>query len=197
MLLGHLHDLVQGSDVPFHAVEPIHDDQLPCLRGNGAQHALQIADVIVTEPLHIGGAQPRAVHDAGVSILVQHHHVPLLHQGRDAAEVREISRRVDERRFLARELREALLQLDVQLERAVQEARAVVRGPEASKRVLRGRDDLGMLREAQVIVRARHDNAAPVDGHLGAVIFRDREKIGVEACGLGQAVFSEAITLVE
>ena len=197
VLLGDAHDLRKGCDVPFHAVEPVHHDQLPGLGRNRAQHALQIANVIVLEPLHVRRAEPRAVHDAGVRVLVHDHHVALVHERRDAAQVGQIAGRVDQSGFLAGELGQPLLQLHVHLEGAVEEAGAVVRGAETAKRVLGGGHDLGVLGQPQVVVRARHDDAAAVDGHLGAVVLRDRKEIGVDTCGLGQAVFFEAITLVE
>src|SRR5262249_47257680 len=97
-------DVRKGRKIPFHAVEAVHHDQLAGTSRSGAENALEVAKVVMAEPLHLAIREPRAVHDAGVRVLVENDDVALVDQRRDAAQVREVTGRIDERRLFLHEL---------------------------------------------------------------------------------------------
>ena len=84
----------------------------------------QVRRVAVLELLDVPEGQPRAVDDAGVVLLVEIRDVASAEQGRDRAEVDLKPGAVKENGLLPHQPRQFLLQLQVNVERAVQEARS-------------------------------------------------------------------------
>src|SRR5438874_13108405 len=110
---------------------------------------------------------------------------------RDCAEARLITGGEDERRFLVEELRESRFQLIVEVERAVEKATAGGSAAVAVHRFRRCREHLGVMSEAEVIVRADHDLPLTADARFGRGGFLDRLEVRIDAAGsslLGQRV---------
>ena len=97
--------------------------------------AAQIVDVVVAELADVAEGEPRAVDDAGVVLLVEVDRVALADEAGDHAEVHLEAGGEDERGVLSHELGQPLLELDVEVERAVQEAAAGAAGSVLPDRV--------------------------------------------------------------
>src|SRR5690606_1807048 len=112
---------------------------------------------VVLELEDLAEAEPRAVEDAGVVERVEHGRVVPAEQTREHAEIDLEAGREGEGGFAAHERGEALLEAYVDVERAVEQARAGAAGAVLLEGRARGLLDLGMVGEAEVVVRAEHD----------------------------------------
>ncbi len=148
-------DFRDGRDIAAHRIEALEDDELRAIAGLDQQF-LEMREVIVAENLPLGA---RALHALD-------HRVVIGGVGEDQAVRKEIGDRrdrreignpsggEDERRFLAVEIGELMLQFDDRAARAGD----VARSPCARAHLLRGLDhcvdDLGMLAHAEIVVGA-------------------------------------------
>ncbi len=185
------------GDVPFHRVDTVHDDHAAGPGGHLLQPALQPRQVAVIEAHRLAVGHLGAVHDGRVVELVEEHHVPPAHQPRDEPQVGLIAGREDEAGLLAEELGQLPLESFVQVERPVQEAAAGTAGAVPLQRLLRGREDLRMMREPQVVVGAHHDPLFALDHDDGVFGVRDRPEVGIEAGSLKLPRLGETLALVE
>jgi len=183
VLLAEGDDLRQGGDIALHAVEAIHHDELALVCRQLAQYPLQVLHVLVPEALGLAEAQLRAVDQARMVFLVQDDIISTADQRADRAQVGLHAGGEDQRRLFPDELRDLVLQLLVHLERAVQEAGAGAAGAVAPDRLDGRLADAGVGRQAQVVVRAAHDQAVALVQGLGAFVFAQGDEVGVHAGG--------------
>jgi hypothetical protein len=166
ILLAQHHDLRKPREVAPHAVQAVDDDQLSLVLGNARQHVVQVFHIVVTETLGVAPGKARAVHDACMIVFVEQDDVAASHKGTDGSEIRLHAGGEYQRGFLANPLRQLMLQLLVQFQRPVEEARSGARGSKAFHRVDGGLPDAGVGSQAQVVVGAAHDEAVPVENRL-------------------------------
>ena len=176
---------ISGSGATSPSIEntPSTTIRMPEPLGNLAELAREIGHVVVAVLHGAAEAEPAAVDDAGVIERVEHGHVAAAEQARQHAEVHLEAGREDERGLAPRELREPLLELDVEVERAVEQPRARHAGA-----VDRERDggrllDLGMVREAEVVVRPEHHELAVAAQHDRILGRRERPVVGIHPGG--------------
>ena len=114
--------------------------------------------------------------------------VALRRDALDDALVRHVARREEDAGVLPHELGEALLQLQVEVERAVEEAAARAARAVVGDRLLRGLDDARVVRQAEVVVRPGHDDLVPADDGPRALRHFDGAEVGVEVGGFDLGV---------
>ena len=183
MAVRQVADLRQGCDVAVHGEDAVGDDQPESGRGGLLELRLEVAHVgvLVDEALRL--AEANAVDDRGVVQLVGEDGVLGAQKGLEDAAVGVEARGVEDRVLHAEELRDPLLQLEVQRLGPADEAHA--RHPEAP--VVQGAmgrgDQLGVAGEAEVVVRAEIEDGsvAAADPDLGALVAQDRPLLLEEA----------------
>jgi len=112
----------------------------------------------VAKALHRAPAHHAAVHNAGVIFLVDDHVITLADDGRDRADVGLVAGREDQRGLLVHKAGQPPVKLQVQLQRAVQEAGAGHAGAVAVDGFLGRLAQLGVSGQAQVVVGPDHDH---------------------------------------
>ena len=129
--------------------------------------------------------------------LVEQDDLAAADQAGDEAEVGLVAGGEDEAGFLAEELGEVVLQLLVQVEGAVQEAAAGAAGAVLMERLLGRLEDLRVVREAEVVVRAQHDAPLALDDDDRVLGLGDRLEVRVETRSLDFACLGELPALLE
>ena len=131
VLAAGLDDAGQGRDLALHRVDAVDRHELAGVAA-ALEHALEVLHVVVTEALHLGIRELRAVEDGRVGAPIHDHDVATLREPGDDPEVRHVTRREEEARVAPEEPREPLLEVRVQLERAVEAARSHRPAPQVS-----------------------------------------------------------------
>ena len=157
----------------------------------------RLAEVAVVEALGLAVGHLGAVDDRGVVQLVEVDHLAAADEPGDQAEVGGVAGREDEAGFLAQELGQGVLELLVQVERAVQEPAAGAARAVAAEGPAGGLEHLRMVGQAEVVVRPQHDPLLAVDDDDGVLRFGNRIEVRIEAGGLQLARFGELAALVE
>ena len=173
----------QRRQIAPHRVGAVHNHQTRRLAVEIVQHPRQVLGVVVLKAHILPQRQPGGVVDAGVYVAIQHRDAVTIHQRRDGAQIGEIARRKDNRRFRAQKIRQRLLQLEMHRTRAVQQPRTGHRRSPAIQRLVRRRQHLRMPCQAQVVVRAQHHHPFAVDLRLRAVVDLHRLEERIEARG--------------
>ena len=158
---------VEGRGVAAHRVDAVDDDALARLGRQRREDLVELVDVVVAEALHRRPRQAHAREQRVVGLLVDHRVVVTAEEAGDAAHVRDVAGREDQRGLATVEVRQLGLELTVQRERAVEQPGARDPGAEAGGRGLGGGDDVGVVREAQVVVGAEVDELAALDREPG------------------------------
>ena len=166
-------------------------------RRRAREFALQRTQVAMRKAVHRAEREACAVHDAGMVQLVREKVVVTADQRGDHAEVRLETRREDQRRLLVHEPGEALLQLLVQVQRAVQEAAARAPAAILVQRLLCRLQHPRVMRQPQVVVRADHDLALAMDDDFRVVRRLDRHKIRIIPGRLDLTGLREPVTFLE
>jgi hypothetical protein len=154
--LADFHHFGQRGDVTAHAVHAVHHHQLARFGRQVRQHALQAGDVVVQETLHFGAAHHARIHDAGMVILVDDDIIVFAQDRRDGAHVGLVAGGKYQRSFLAHIRGQAAVQLQMQFQRAVQEARPGHAGAISLHSVDRCLAHARIGRQPQIIVGADH-----------------------------------------
>ena len=105
----HVKEIGKGCDVSVHAEDPLGHDQRGAARPPACQEAAKVVEVVVPKDAQICAAQSAAVDQAGMAKPVRHDQASRLGEGWDQAQIRQIARAEQERRFGSLELRQALL----------------------------------------------------------------------------------------
>ena len=178
--------LVELGDLALGAEHAVGDDER-ALAGSSfcsARSSDSGVVVLVAHQLRAGGLpEAHAVVQRGVHVAVDRtpRCVLLLSRRGAGREVHLVAGGEDQRRLLADEGGELLLELLVQLHRAVDQARAGHARAEAIDGGLGRLAHLGVRGQAQVVVRAEHQHALAVDLRLRAVVEVERPEEGVDA----------------
>ena len=124
------------------------------------------------EDADLGAREATAVDDGGVVERIGDDQVACPGKRRDHAEVGHVAGVEDEGRLPAQEVRELGFEGLVDVEVAVDEARAARRAAELARRAYAGLHDLGVMREVEVVAAREEQHLPTVDGHarsLGAL----------------------------
>ena len=174
-------DFREIRDVAAHGEHAVRHDEA----AGGLRHApellLQIVHVVVLEPEHFPEGQPAAVIQARVVLAVHDHIVPATDDGADDAEVRLEAGGEGHHRFLPQESGQLLFQLKVQLQRAVEEARAGTAGAVLLDGLKPRSDHVGVGRQAEIVVGPQHDAALALHHDLGVLAGFQRVEIRVDS----------------
>ena len=191
------HQAGHVRDVALHRVDAVHHDHRALARAVPLHPALEVAEVAVVEPLGLAIGHLGAVDDRGVVELVQVDHLAAAHQARDQAEVGRVAGGEDEAGFLAQELGQGALELLVEVEGAVQEPAAGAPRAVPVEGTARGLEHLGVVGQAEVIVRPEHDPLLAVDDDDGVLRFGNRIEVRIQARRLNLTRLGELPALVE
>ena len=193
----HPHQGRDVGDVAFHRVHAVHDNH-GALAGPVALHAaLEVGQVAVVEPFRLPVRQLGPIHDRRVVELVEVHHLAPADEPGDQAQIGRVSGREDETGLLAEELGESVLELLVQIERAVQKPAAGAARAIPAQRPRSCFEHLGMVRQAEVVVRPQHDPLLSVDDDDGVFRLGNRLEIRIQADRLQLMGFGEFAALVK
>ena len=146
-------DLRQFADIAAHREDAIRDDQFACVLRNGLQLTLQIKHIAVTITEHLRITQTASVIDRGVVLAVVQDIIVLTADGGDDSEVGLETRRNGHTLLVTRELSDLFLELQVQVQRSVQETATAHTRTVFVERSVTGFDNCLVLREAEVVVR--------------------------------------------
>ena len=181
ILLRQAADLRQVRDVALHAEHAVGHDQAARSVRNLLELNFQLLHVLVAVGQHAAVAQAAAVVDGGVVLAIADHVVAVAHDGRNDAQVALEAGGEGHHGLLVQEARQLGLQLQMHLQRAVQEAGARAARAVLLQRVQTRLDDLRVLRKSQIVVRAQHDAALALHLHLGGLTGLQRVEVGVDA----------------
>src|SRR4051812_28595980 len=157
VLARNLREAGKVGDRSFHGENAVGHDELGRMLGCGGELSIERGEVTVRIAMHFSEAEAGRVDERGVVEAIKKEMVAATGESGDGSEARLISRRENERCFFLEQLREPVLQLVVQIERAVQEAAARRATAVAVHRLRRRVEYAWMMREAEVVVRADHD----------------------------------------
>ena len=183
MRLGDPDDLRQVRHVAAHGEHAVHHHERAAVGRHAVEAGGEIGHVVVLEAEELAEAQLAARVDAGVVFAVADDVVVQADDGADDAGVRLEAGAEGERRLAAEERRELLLQLDVQVERAVEEAGARASGAVLLERLDAGLDHLRADREAQIVVRAKHDSPPALHHHFRILTGLEPMEERIKPCG--------------
>ena len=145
-------DLREVRDVAAHGEDAVrHDEAAGALR-HAPELLLQIVHIVVLEAEHLPEGQSAAVVQARVVLAVHDHIVPATDNRADDAEVRLEPGGEGHHRLFPQEGGQLLFQLKVQLQRAVEEARAGAAGAILLQRLKPCPDHIGVRRQTEVVV---------------------------------------------
>ena len=150
--LGESDYLRQVDDVAAHREHAVDHHESPALVRHAVEARLEVGHVVVLEPQELAVAQLAASVDARVVLAVADHVVVHADERAYYAGVRLESRAEGERRFPAEELCDFLLKLDVQVESAVQEARAGTASAVFLDRLYAGLHHVVAYRKPKIVV---------------------------------------------
>ena len=160
VLLAERDDLGQRRDVALHRVDAVdHDEDAAAVLLRGLQPLLEQVQAVVAERAQLRLREQAAVEDRGVVARVGDHGVLRAEDRAERAEVGLMAGGEDERVLGPEPLGELALELDVQIDRAVEEARARQAGAVAVERVAGALLDALVAGQPQVVVGAEHDPA--------------------------------------
>ena len=106
----------------------------------------------------LGKTETHAVENRSVVHRIEQGHVTATEEAGKNADVDPIARRKNQRRLAMHELGKPLLEMDVDIESAIQQARAGASRAVFFRRAYRGLFDLGMAGETEVVHRPQHDD---------------------------------------
>ena len=176
---------LEVGDAPGHREDRVGDHQGVLPFAAPGELALEVIEVLVDADRAAPDA--RALDEARVVLGVgEDDAVGALREQTDAAQVREEAGREDDGRFFVRELGELALEPLVKVEIAVQQARAGAARAVLVDGLVRGLEHLGVMRQPEVVVRAEHDDLAPLHRDDGPFGRGERVEEGVDAGGFDQ-----------
>ena len=158
---------------------------------------LEVFHVVVLEADELGAREHEAINERGVVFPVGEDEVLAVGQGADAARVAHKAGAPQQHGLLAEVVCELVLQLLVQVQRTVEHPGARAARAEAVECFVCSSDDLGVVGEAQVVVRAQHDAWPAFDDDTAAFAVGQRLEEGVQAEVLHVLVTAECGALVE
>ena len=136
--LAQLDDPRQVGDVALHREDAVDDDEdAAAVVARALEHLLELVEAAVAERAQLRARQQAAVEDRGVVAGVGDHGVARAEERAERADVGLVAGREDDRLLGAHPLGELGLELEVQVDRAVEQPRAGQAGAVALERVAR------------------------------------------------------------
>ena len=126
------------------------------------------------------GGKLAAVDDARMVFPVTENRVPFLGQRSERSLVGKKSRGKEDDRFPLEKCRQRFLELDVQLDRAIQQTRTGAAGSISTGRVAGRLDHPRILGQSQVVIRADHDFRLTLADHIVPVWFFNAAEVRVK-----------------
>ena len=158
--LGKLQRAAQVGDVAFHAEDAFGNDEDLLVRRAVLQAPLEVFHIVMTEPHRARRRPQRAFHQAGVQVVVADHDIALLGEGRERGVVGLESGAENDGGFFMNQGGQLRFELDVQVQRAVEQARTAAAAAVLADGLRGGLIDLGVGDQAEVIVRPEHQHFA-------------------------------------
>ena len=166
--LGEIADRAEVRDDAVHREHAIRRDELEARGRRVLQLTLEVEHVVVRVPETLDLGEPDPVDDARVVERVADDGVLFTEKCLEETAVRVEARAVEDRIFGAEEARDPILELLVDVLRAADEADRRHAVAPAIERGMRGGQDLGIVGESEVVVRAEIDHLEiRTDGDLG------------------------------
>ena len=180
--LAQLADLAQRRDVALHREDAVDDDQhAAAVAARALQGLLQFVQAVVPEGAQLRAREHAAVEDRGVVAGVGDHGVTGCEDRAQRADVGLVAGREDDRVLGTDPLGDLALELEVQRDRAVQQARSRQACSVAVQRILRAAQHALVAGQAEVVVGAQHDP-------LGSLHLDDRHRRRGEQMEVGEDV---------
>src|SRR5262249_17505706 len=145
---------------------------------------LAVREVVVCEDRDASARETRAAEETRVRERIGDDEVTRAGERRHDAEVREIAAAEDERALRPLPAREPRLELRVEGMGAGHGARGARADAVARRGLLRGRNDLRIVREREVVVAAEGDELATVAARLRRRVAIRRDELAPEPCRL-------------
>ena len=168
-------ELVHWADVAVHGEDAVRDHQLVSgLVGDFLQQLLAVIGILVPEDLDLRPRQPRAIDDAGVVQLVGENEIFLAEDRAHGARIGREPTLEDDARLDIFEASNLLLKFHMDAHRSGNGAHRTRANAEFLRGFQRCFNQLGMIREAEVIVAGQVDDLAPVVvAHRGLLVIKD------------------------
>jgi len=181
VLVFQLHDFGQLAEVSLHREHTVDNDQLDGLGGKFLENTLQVFHIVVLIVQLRGKTQTPPVYDRGVVAVVANHVVATAHhRWNDTRVDREAGRKAQGVVFVF-ESGQLLLQLNVNVERAVEETAARTARAILLQCLLARLDDAVVAGEAGVGIAAEHQNLMAAHSHFRTLLACNFSEIGVNA----------------
>jgi hypothetical protein len=188
-----------------HRIDALEDDDLRRLERNLPQLLLEMIDIVVPEDVLLAAAMADARDHRGMVLLVGEDHGSRNEpgDGREGRFVCDIGRGEEKRGFLAMQVGELGLELDVVVGGAGYVARAAGTGADRVDRLMHCSADHGVLAHAEIVVRAPHGHLARampgevLGGWIGSAAALQIGKDAVAALAMQRfQVLAEAILII-
>ena len=181
VLLGEVADRAEPGDVAVHAEDAVGGDHADPGALRRLQRLLEVGHVGVGVAMAVGLAEADAVDDRGVVQGVADDRALLVEERLEEPRVGVEARGVEDRVVHPEEAGDALLELLVDVLRAADEAHRRHAEAVVVEALLRRRDQLGVIAEAEVVVGAEVQHLALLHLDPGALRAEDHSLVLVEA----------------
>lgn len=185
VLVADVHELWDRSHIAFHGEYAVGDDEFGSFDGALLEDTLEVLDVVVLVFVGCGESDLFAFHDGGVVTFVVDDEIVAASDTGDYARIGLETSGEEHDAVLAHELGEFVLELDVDIEGAVEERRTRTTGAVFVDSGFSSLFDFWVVGEAEIGVGAEHKHLAAIDDHLGILLRRDGSEIGIDALGFG------------
>src|ERR1017187_10207832 len=180
VLTGDAADLGQLDVVAFHAEDAVHDDKFAGFGLKLLHSAFKRRHVLVGEAQELSQGEQAPLDDARVIALVAQDVFAFADQGADDAEVDLEPGAVEQDGLFVNEFGQGGFQLQVDVQAAVEEARAGATGAVFRDRRLSRGFDLRVVGQAQVAVGAQHEDFLALNHDFGVLARGNGAEIGVQ-----------------
>ena len=188
-LVAEVGDRGQVGDVALHREHAVDDDEHAAAVGGGlVELALELVQPPVAERPQLRAREEAAVEDRGVVARVGHDGVARPQQRAEGADVGLVAGGEDQRRLGPVPAGDLGLELEVQVERAIEEARAGQAGAVAVEGVARTRDDPLVFGQPEVVVASEHDPLGALHDDDGPRRRLERAEVGDDVGLAGRLV---------
>ena len=176
-------DFGQGSQVAFHGEDAVHDDEFHGILLATLEFELQVGHVVVLVAELLGHRQTAAVDDGGMVAVVADDVVVRTEECRDDATVDRKACGDTKGIVLTNEFCQFAFELDMYVERTVEEAASGTSAAIFAHGLHTGFDDAVVAGEGGIGIAAEHDDVVSCHVHFGTLLALDGTEIGVKAFG--------------
>ena len=184
ILLGQTDQLRQLDNVAIHGEDPVGDNEFAGIIRAVGQLLLQNTQILVWIATHRSVGQTGTVNQTRVVELIEVQIVAAADQAGHHAQIGLVAGAEDQGGFFIEEAGQAILDLFVQVERAVQKTAAGTAAPVALQGIGRRFNNLGVVGQTQVVIRTHHDHGFAVHPDLCPIRSFDRDEERIISPGL-------------